>query len=80
MSSASRKAVKAETASQREWLQTSTEAGLGGLTVDEAVLGIMQSPFLQMLPDPLHPKDTDDSWAKIGIEEGIIGMCQTLST
>ena len=70
----SKKAQKATVESERDWAQASTAAGLGGLTVEEAVLGVMKSPFLQLLPDPLHPQDTDASWAKIGLDEGIIGM------
>ena len=73
---------KAEREGRIEWAQSSAAAGLGDLTVHEAVLGVMRSPFLQLLPDPLNPRDSDASWAQIGLEEGIIGMymCQTGST
>ena len=38
---------------QREWRETSTAAGLGGLTLSEAVKGALFSPLLQNMPDPL---------------------------
>ena len=36
-----------------EWKEQATTAGLGGLSVSEAVKGAMFSPLFQKMPDPL---------------------------